>query len=56
MPLNKIQQEKIKKRNEEIKYLHEVKGFSFRRIGAIYNISYERARQVCAEKKGAVEK
>ena len=54
--LNKVQQEKIRKRNDEIEYLHEVKGFSFRRIGEIYNISYERVRQICDKKKKAVQK
>ena len=48
---NKIQKEKLKKRNEEIYYLHEVKGITLRRIAEMYELSYERVRQIIEKQK-----
>ena len=50
MPLNKVQQINNEKRDKEIRFLHEVKGLTYRTIGAIYKISQERARQICNKK------
>jgi len=47
--LNKIQQEKLKKRNKEIIRLHNKLGLTLREIAKRYRISYERVRQIITE-------